>query len=306
LNTAIAGALGLVIALCLVFLLELLDNRIRTPKQIEELTGIPVIAQVGKHSQRRRLLSDAESRRLAGSYRTLQTNLSFLALERPLRTIVVTSALPGEGKTTVAINLAVSFAQSGQHTLLVDADLHQPTIHEQLGLENSTGLSLCLVGLEQCVSYTRSPVVPHLSILTAGPKPPNPAELLGSGRMRGFLDTLVIGQSERGATGSEVDVVVIDAPPATVSVDAAVLAEQADGTILVVDGAKSRAGAVLRAKDALTRMHARILGVVFNRAARRWGAASYDYIGVKPVNEQAAVPVDPAGRPPGSPTTPAL
>jgi capsular exopolysaccharide synthesis family protein len=306
LNTAIAGALGLVIALCLVFLLELLDNRIRTTKQIEELTGIPVIAQVGTHSQRRRLLSDAESHRLAGSYRTLRTNLSFLALERPLRTIVVTSALPGEGKTTVAINLAVSLAQSGQHVLLVDADLHQPTIHERLGLENTTGLSLCLLRAEQRMPISPWPVVPHLSILTAGPKPPNPAELLGSGRMRRFLDTLVGGQSDRGDSGAEVDVVVIDSPPAAVFVDAAVLAGQADGTILVMDGVKSRAEPVLRAKDTLTRMHARILGVVLNRAARPLGAASYDYICAEPVDERAAIPAEPVGRAPGSQATEAL
>jgi capsular exopolysaccharide synthesis family protein len=289
-NTAVAAALGLVVTIGMIFLVELLDDRIRTPQQVEALTGIPVIATVGVHRQARLLLSRNWRPRLASSFRTLRTNLSFVALDRPLRVIVVTSALPGEGKTTIAINLATSLARSGQRALLVDADLRHPTIHERLGLENRTGLSLCLLGVEKDAPIAQVLDVPNLAVLTSGPTPPNPAELLGADRMRHFLGTLVAGQQGHGDTGAALDVVVVDAPPAAAYVDAAVLAGQADGTILVVDSAKAREGPVLRAKDALAKVQARIIGIVLNRAANPWGAAYYGYHGVEPVDERAAIP----------------
>jgi succinoglycan biosynthesis transport protein ExoP len=305
LNTAVAGALGLVVAVCLTFLVEFMEDRIRTPKQVEELTGMPVLATVGTHSQARLLLTRDWSPRLAGSFRTLRTNLSFVALDRPLRTILVTSALPGEGKTTIAINLAVSLARSGQRVLLVDADLHNPTIHERLGLENSTGLSLCLVGSEKSIPVTQLSAEPNLAVLTAGPKPPNPAELLGKGRMQRLLGTLVAGQQEHSDAEPAMDVVVIDTPPAAAYTDAAVLASQADGTILVVDGAKAREGPVLRAKGALARIDARLIGIVLNRAASPWGAAYYGYHGVEPEDERTAVSTLQGGSAPQSAANPA-
>jgi len=298
LNTAVAALLGLIVAACLAFLLELLDNRMHTSKRVEEFTGMPALATVGAGGQGSLLLSSDETSRLAESFRTLRTNLSFQALERPLRAIVVTSPLPGKGKTTVAINLAASLARSGQRTLLVDADLHQPTIHRRLGLENSTGLSLCLLDAERPRPITSSPAVPQLSILTAGPTPPNPAELRGSGRMRRFLDTLFVGQPGQGDAGMAVDVVVIDTPPVAAFVDAAVLAGQSDGAILVVDGRKSRPGHVLWAKDALTRARARILGVVLIQAPRLWGAASNLDISVEPADERAVIEREPGGAAP--------
>ena len=200
-NTAVAALLGLIVAACLAFLLELLDNRMHTSKRVEELTGMPALATLGAGGQGSLLLSSDETSPLAESFRTLQTNLSFQALERPLRAIVVTSPLPGKGKTTVAINLAAALARGGQRTLLVDADLHQPTIHRRLSLENSTGLSLCLLDPERPKPIISSTAVPNLSILTAGPTPPNPAELLGSGRMRRFLDTLLVGRAGEDDAG---------------------------------------------------------------------------------------------------------
>ena len=258
---------------------------------------MPALATVGAGGQVSLLLSSDETSPLAESFRTLQTNLSFQGLERPVRAIVVTSPLPGKGKTTVAINLAATLARSGQRTLLVDADLHQPTIHQRLGLENSTGLSLCLLDPERPRPIISPSTVPHLSILTAGPTPPNPAELLGSGRMRRFLDTLLVARAGQGDAGM-VDVVVIDAPPVTAYVDAAVLAGQTDGAILVVDGGKSRAGHVLWAKDALTRVRARILGVVLIQAPRLWGAFSNVDIGLEPGDERDVIEPEPGGATP--------
>jgi non-specific protein-tyrosine kinase len=270
-NTALAALLGLIVAVCLVFVLELLDNRMRTSKRVEEFTGLPALATVDAGDDGRLQLYGNGTTRVAESFETLRTKLSFQALERPLRTIVVTSPLPGKGKTAVAINLAAALARSGQRTLLVDADLHQPTIHRRLGLDNDAGLSLCLLDMERPRPITPSPAVPQLSILTAGPPPPNPAELLGSGRMRRFLDTMLVGAPGQGDPGTLVDVVVIDTPPAAACVDAAVLASQTDGAILVVDGSKSRAGPVLWTKDTLTRARARILGVVLVQTPRLWG-----------------------------------
>jgi capsular exopolysaccharide synthesis family protein len=305
-NTALGALLGLVVAVCLVFLLELLDNRMRTAKRVEEFTGLPALATVGARDQGRLLLCRDETSRVAESFRTLRTNVSFHGLEQPLRTIVVTSPLPGNGKTTVAINLATALARGGQRTLLVDADLHQPTIHRRLGLDNSTGLSLCLLDTERPRPITPSPAVPQLSVLTAGPPPLNPAELLGSGRVRRFLDTLLVGARGEGDPGMLVDVVVIDTPPAAAFVDAAVLAGQTDGTILVADGNKSRAGQLLWTKDALTRARARILGVVLVQAHWLWGATNkLDCVG-EPADERAVVEPEPVSAMPEQEVTGAI
>jgi capsular exopolysaccharide synthesis family protein len=294
------------VAACLALVFELLDNRMRSSKRLEEFTGMPALATVGAGGQANLLLSTDETSRLAESFRTLQTNLSFAALERPLRTIVVTSPLPGKSKTTVAINLAATLARSGRRTLLVDADLHQPSIHERLGLENSTGLSLCLLDSERPRPITPSPAVPQLSILTAGPTPPNPAELLSSGRMRRFLEALLVGQRGWGDLGAVADVVVIDTPPATAFVDAAVIAGQADGTILVVDGSKSRAGHVMWTKDTLSRARARILGVVLIQAPSLWGAASKRDITEEPVDERSVIEPEPGSAKPQPSVTQAV
>jgi len=191
----------------------------------------------------------------AEAYRALRTNLQFSSLDRELKTILVTSAGDGDGKTTVAANLGVAMAESGKRVLLVDCDLRRPGLHEVFGLPVVPGLSNALLGEsgELPVSTT---TVAGLSVLTAGDRPPNPAELVASARLTRLL----------ARVREEYDYVIIDSPPAGLVADAAVLASAADGVIMVVSAGRTKRDAARRAKEQLERVGARLLGVVLNNA----------------------------------------
>lgn len=275
LNMAIGALFGLLIASGFVFLVEFLDDRIRTPAQVEALISIPIIGSIGVERSKRLLLSGNPNTHTLGAYQQLRTNLSFVALDKPLRTIVVTSAQAGEGKSTVALNLATSLALSGKRTLLLDADMHHASLHTALDVPNADGLSLCLVAENparvfgdstqdsRLASVHADSHTPNLYIQTAGPTPPNPTVLLQSDRMRDLLRFVLSDD----AGSNRMDMVVIDTPPATNFVDAAILAGVADGTIFVIDATRSRKGPVYHALDALRRADARIVGVVLNRTS---------------------------------------
>lgn len=192
---------------------------------------------------------------VAEAYRTLRTNLEFASLEHPLRTLLVTSPGPEEGKSVVLANLAVVIAQTGKRVILVDGDLRHPRQHEIFGLSNAVGLSTVLRGE---ASASPPPLadggVAGLSVLTSGPLPPNPAELLASRRMTDLIATLA-GQA---------DVVLFDAPPVVAVTDAAILAGQVDGVLLVINARQTRREHAQRAKDLLEKVHARLLGAVLN------------------------------------------
>lgn len=201
------------------------------------------------------------------AYRVLRTNLQFLGLDEPVRTMLITSATPGEGKSTTIANLAVAFAQTGARVCLVDADLRRPTIAKSFGLENWSGLTTALIGqapLEECLRSAAD--VPGLAIMTSGPIPPNPAELLGSARMSALLEQL----QER------YDMVLIDSPPVLAVTDAAVLAPKVAGVVMVVRANAVDYRQVGRAKEALEAVKARVLGVVLS-AVQPEGREGYYY-----------------------------
>ena len=240
---------------------------------------------------------------LAESFRTLQTNLSFQALERPLRAIVVTSPLPGKGKSTVAINLAAALARSGQRTLLVDADLHHPTLHRRLGLENSMGLSLCLLDPERpqpIISSTdrAASLDPHswpdtakfrgIARLWTHASLPRHAACWAGRRVRRW---------DGGGCGG-------DRHASHGRICRCCCAGRSDRwTILVVDGGKSPAGPVLWTKDALTRAHARLLGVVLIQAQWLWGAAANGEISQEPGDERDVIEPEQGGATPDQAVT---
>ncbi len=265
LNAAIAAVGGLVVAASLVLLFELLDDRIRTPEEAQEVTGLPLLGTVPTLSARKLLLhTGGPSPRLQESLRAIRTNLNFASLGQPVRVVLVTSAVPNEGKTTLAINLAVALAETGKRVLLVDADFRRPSLHTRLGLANSSGLSLCLLE-GRPMGLVAVAGVPTLRVLPAGPQPPNPSEMVGSPQMRALLAKLT------GADGSgqeSAEIVVLDTPPAAVFPDAAALAAMADATVLVLDRTKAREGPVTRMHAALEQVQARIAGVVINRINR--------------------------------------
>lgn len=200
------------------------------------------------------------------AFRVLRTNLQFVGLDKPLKSIVVTSATPGEGKSTTAANLAVAFAQAGGSVCLIDADLRRPTIAKLFGLSNWSGLTNALVGQDDLSTYLMDSAISGLSILPSGPIPPNPAELLGSGRMSKLL----------AHAEEKFDMVVVDTPPVLAVTDAAVLAPKVGGVVLVVRAGKVARRQASQARDALAVVKAKVLGVVLD-AVEAKGRDGYYY-----------------------------
>jgi non-specific protein-tyrosine kinase len=193
----------------------------------------------------------------AEAYRTLRTNLTFAALDKPIETLIVTSAAPGEGKTAVLANLAVAMAQGERRTILVDADLRRPGLHETFGMANERGLISMIV---EETGLDNPPLVDvgveNLWLLPSGPQPPNPADILGSRRMEETI----------AALKAHADVILFDASPIIAVTDAVVLGTKVDGVLLVVRAGHTRREHVERAKEQLERVHVRIVGAVLDNA----------------------------------------
>jgi capsular exopolysaccharide synthesis family protein len=203
----------------------------------------------------------------AEAYRTLRTNIRFAGLDSPCRTIVVTSAGSGEGKTTTAANFAVVAAQSDTRVCLVDADMRRPALHKVFGLPNANGLTTALLEGATFASVAQPTRVPNLCVLTSGPHPPNPAELVGSHRMRDCID---------GAM-KDFDLVIFDSPPVISVADALALSAQCDGVLLVVRAGKMPHAVVRRTSEQIEAVKGRILGIVLNSVDLRRDGYYYDY-----------------------------
>lgn len=188
------------------------------------------------------------------AYRTLRTNIQFYSLDQPVQTLLITSASPEDGKSTTLANLAVTFAETGREVLAVDCDLRRPSLHRLFDLPNDTGLT-ALLREERTLDEVMLPTaVPHLRLLPSGPLPPNPSELLGSQRMERVIEAL------RGAA----EVLLFDSPPTVSVTDAAILGAKMDGVLLVVSIGKTKRDHLVRAKQLLDRVKAKVLGVVLN------------------------------------------
>jgi exopolysaccharide transport family protein len=273
-NLAFAFMLGLTSGVGLAFLLEGLDSTVRTTEQAQMISGLPPLGMIplgsrstreGPNSKRLVIASSKEAvelitqvrpqSQMAESYRALRTSLLLSNLGAPPKVIMVTSALPQEGKTTTSINCAVVLAQKGIRVLLIDADLRRPSIHKTLGMGPRSGLSNVLTGsatLDQAI--TRSPILPNLNVLPAGTPPPNPAELLASTNMRDMLDQL------RG----QYDHIVVDTPPTLSVTDAVVLSPRADAIVLVIRSGQTTKQALRRSRDILMQVNAKVSGVLLN------------------------------------------
>ena len=201
------------------------------------------------------------------AYRVLRTNIQYSSVDKPLKTIVVTSAGPMEGKTTTIANLAVTFAQTGSKVLLIDTDLRKPKVHKVFKLFNEKGITNLLTAQEDFASFIRHDVVKNLDVLTSGTIPPNPSELLNSNAMRTFLNE----------KKEEYDIILLDSPPVGSVTDAAVLSTFVDGTILVAKSGKVEVDAVKRAKEMLDQVNANIIGVVLNNLDKKAIGNNYYY-----------------------------
>jgi polysaccharide biosynthesis transport protein len=273
-NLSFAFMLGLTSGVGLAFLLEGLDNTVRTTEQAQMISGLPPLGMIpmgsrtareGANAKRLVIATSKEAvelvtqvrpqSQMAESYRALRTSLLLSNLGAPPKVIMVTSALPQEGKTTTSINCAVVLAQKGVRVLLIDADLRRPSIHKTLGMGPRSGLSNVLTGsatLQQTI--TRSPILPNLSVLPAGTPPPNPAELLASTNMRDVLEEL------RG----QYDHIVVDTPPTLSVTDAVVLSPRADAIVLVIRSGQTTKHALRRSRDILMQVNAKVSGVLLN------------------------------------------
>jgi succinoglycan biosynthesis transport protein ExoP len=272
-NLTFALALGLSTGIGLAFLLEGIDNTVRTPEQAQAISALPSLGMIplgsrGSIEAAAKRLTVASSReavelvtqsrpqsQMAESYRALRTSLLLTSLGGPPKVILITSALPQEGKTTTSINTAIVLAQKGTRVLLIDADLRRPSIHKTLGMGPKTGLSNVLTGnatLQQAV--VRSSILPTLFVLTAGTPPPNPAELLASSNMRDILAEL----------REQYDHIIVDTPPTLSVTDAVVMSTRADAVVLVIRSGQTTKQALRRARDLLLQVNARVAGVLLN------------------------------------------
>ncbi|AGE39649.1 Tyrosine-protein kinase EpsD [Lactiplantibacillus plantarum] len=203
--------------------------------------------------------------------KTIRTNLNYAMVGKPLKTLMITSAIQGEGKSTVGSNLAVEYAKKGLQVLLVDADLRRPTIHQTFAISNQRGVSSWLSGQLTDVNEAIYPVLDHLFVMPSGPKPPNPAELLASDRMTKFLTVAT----------RKLDLVIVDAPPILPVTDARILAGQVDGTVLVVRQNFVEKVAVRQAVSALKNARAQLLGTILNDVDIKTHGYGYGYYGTE-------------------------
>lgn len=227
--------------------------------------------KVMMNDQRRKLVTSYDPKSpISEQYRTIRTNIQFSSVDEEIKTIMVTSSGPGEGKSTTASNLAVVFAQAENSVLLVDADMRKPTAHYTFNLTNTFGLTTILakqISLEEAVNETN---VPNLSVLTSGPIPPNPSELMGSVGMERFIKE----------AKENFDIIIFDTPPVLAVTDAQVLANKCDGTILVAYSGRTEREAAGKAKELLVASKGKLLGAVLN-GKKLQNSDNYYYYGTK-------------------------
>lgn len=271
LQVGLAAAIGLALALGAAFLIEYLDDTLRSPEDLEKATGLNTLGSISRIpgvAVSEGLVTTVQPKsHISEAYRTLRTNLLFSSPDRPLHSVLITSSDALEGKSTVAANLAVVMAEQGKSVVLVDADLRRPMQHTIFQLPNQQGLTSALLdGGSALDGRLQETEIGNLRVLTSGPLPPNPSELLGSQSMRRLIERL----------SGEADVVLFDSPPVLPVTDAAVLAPQVDGVLIVAEAEQTRRGAVRRAVASLRTVGANLLGAALNRIPFH-GRGGYNY-----------------------------
>ncbi len=269
-NTALAAMVGLMLAVGVIFLIEALDDTIKTPEDVKRNLGLPVLGIIAKHefTDGNPITSTTPRSPVSEAFRSLRTNIQYTLVDDPLRTLLITSTDPREGKTTIVANLGVVFAQLGKKVTLVDADLRKPTIHTKLGLQNRIGLtSLFVRSLETKDLIIQQSKIPNLEVITSGDLPPNPSELLGSKRMKTILEQI----KEKS------DLVIIDSPPALAVTDPLVLVPCVDAVLIIVKPGFTKAKSAALVVEQLNRSNAKIIGVVMNELDLSRSRYSYRY-----------------------------
>jgi tyrosine-protein kinase Etk/Wzc len=286
-NLLLGALLGLGMGLGLALFVERLDNSLKSIEDVER-TGLSILGSIpmiktNNHKKTRQVEKEEDYQvktiasnlvthfepksPISEAYRTFRTNLHFARLDNPMRTILVTSSGPGEGKSTTVANLAITMAQMGTKTILVDSDLRRPVIHSIFGLQRAPGLTNYLAGNVPLQEIIQPTPIENLSILTCGVLPPNPSELLGSKKMRELLEELK----------GRYEMILFDSPPVIAVTDAAVLSTSIDGVALVVSSGYTSKEALVRAVTLLENVKGRLLGGVLNKIKVESIYGSYHY-----------------------------
>jgi len=284
-NFVIGALVGFVLGFGLAVMLEIMDTSIRTIEDVTQYVGMEVIGTIpemkfsnGRPGKRRRngntvavldkdqidacIVTQHDPKSpISEAYRTLRTNFQFATIHAKPRTLMITSAVPGEGKTTTAVNMAVTMADCGMRVLIVDTDLRRPNVHRVLKMERGPGLADVLRGEANLASVIRTTRVENLEIISSGRVPPNPSELIGSSRMEKLM----------GELGRQFDIVICDAPSILVVTDPVLLSTRVDSVVLVLSANYARRETVQRSVKLLQAAHAKVAGVVLNglEATRR-------------------------------------
>ncbi len=277
LYTFLGSFVGLVFSAGVAFLMEYMHRSFETSDDVSQILPLPMLGTIpqlrGAERNSRLVTSTLPRAPISEAYRTLRTNMRFASVDKPLNILLITSAEPGAGKTTVTANLGIVCAQAGLRVVLIDTDLRLPNLHRLFNLGNHTGLTDLLVGtvqsVEDCMVRTETD---NLRLITSGPVPPNPSELLGSKMMEA-----VLAKVKRSA-----DLVILDTPPTLAVTDAAVLASKVDGVILLIEAKRTSHEAARRAQEALQRVGSAVLGAVLTKAKPERKAYHYYAEGARP------------------------
>ncbi|WP_137293518.1 polysaccharide biosynthesis tyrosine autokinase [Nocardioides dongxiaopingii] len=269
-NLGLALVLGLLVGVGLAVLRELLDTSLTSSDDIAAITDTPILGHINVDTvaikkQPAQALSEASP--WAESFRVLRTNMQYVEVDHDHRTFVVSSSLPAEGKSTTAVNLAITMAMAGQRVALVECDLRRPLIADRLGLDDAVGTTSVLIGRIELDDALQGYADTGLQVLTCGPRPPNPSELLQSHAMAGLISDL----------RDRFDVVLLDAPPLLPVTDAALLAAQSDGMLVVVRHGKTNQDQLRHALERVEAVDAKAVGVVVNLAPSKKSDRSYSY-----------------------------
>jgi tyrosine-protein kinase Etk/Wzc len=282
-NLLLGALLGLGLGVALVFMREYLDVRVRTPEdlkkrglapltaialmddELKRLGGKTKISIDGKDLDVHLITFSNPLSSIAESFRRLRTNVQYAQIDRPVQTILVTSPNPAEGKSTCVSNLSIAFAQSGKKVLLIDTDLRKPALHNEFGLKREPGISDVLFGGADEESAIQQTVVENLSVVCCGTIPPNPAEILGSQKMRDFLERMK----------KRYDFLLFDSPPSLAVTDPSILATVVDGVLVVVSSGNTRIDALNRTLEILEGVGGKVLGVVLNNFDLRQAYGGY-------------------------------
>jgi receptor protein-tyrosine kinase len=270
-NIALGLALGVLLGVGLAALRDYFDNTVKDQATLEGVTSVGLVGSIPLDKERRKepaISFDSNRSAIAESFRKLRTNLQFLAVDNPPRVIVVTSALPNEGKTTTALNIALALAEAEHNVLLVDGDMRRAMLGKYLNLVGSVGLSTVLSGAASLSEVLQKTSFPRLTVLTSGAIPPNPRELLGSMAAKKVLAEM----------RAQFDYVIVDSSPLLAVTDAAILASNSDGVLIMARFGQTKREQLAHAVGNLEDVGAPLLGAVFTMTpARGNGSYSYSY-----------------------------